>query len=135
MIRCYVLDNVNQGAVMNKLIIAITIALSSAFSMPLQAKAPTKVVFAKGSYCGSFTGNVRHGRTFRLGLLANQDFIITNTGDGQINVASVKGPNGIIRGSRIGNAKGYYISKSGPHDILIYANSNHSSIEFCAYSR
>lgn len=120
---------------MNKRIIATIMALSCAFVMPSQAKAPTPVVFAKGSYCGSFTGNVQHGRTFRLGLLANQDFIVTNIGNGQINVAAVDGPNGRIKGSRYGNSKRYYISKNGRHDVLIFANTGHSSIEFCAYSR
>lgn len=66
-------------------------------------------------------------------LLGEQDFVIENTGNGLIKVDYVKGSGGLLQGRRTHNYQSYYVNRSGQHDILIYGNSDISSVDFCAY--
>lgn len=112
--------------------LTLTVGLAS-YSMPSYAKSPTTIKFSSGEYCGSYTGNIKQGKVFRLWLLDEQDFVIENTGNGLIKVDYVKGPGGLLQGRRTHNYQSYYVNRSGQHDILIYGNSDISSVDFCAY--
>jgi len=52
-------------------------------SSPLLAqKSPTRIQFARGSYCGSYSGNFSQGKQFVLNLSRKQTFTISNVGKG-----------------------------------------------------
>jgi hypothetical protein len=63
-----------------------TIALLPLFSTTLldvkNADAATRIAFARGSYCGSYSGNFSNGREFVLNLGRGQTFTTRNIGDG-----------------------------------------------------
>ncbi len=97
------------------------------------ADTSTKVTFAKDSYCGSFAGNIKNGKEFRLWLMPEQNLVIRNVGDDQINVAYVSGPSGRLTGDRYDNETSYITERKGNHRMKVYGNSSYSSVEFCAY--
>lgn len=117
----------------NVLLIAALVTLPLTAISAQAADKSTKITFAKDSYCGNFTGNIKNGKEFRLWLLPEQNLVIRNVGDDQINVAYVSGPNGRLTGDRYDNEHSYFTQRKGNHRMKVYGNSNHSSVEFCAY--
>lgn len=95
----------------------------------------TKIKFAKGSYCGSYSGNFSKGKVFSLYLSANQEFITRNTGDGFQYDITVKAPNGrSLRGEHISDSELMYTTtRKGRHIIKVKSTERFNSIEFCAY--
>ncbi|MBS9780417.1 MAG: hypothetical protein KGV51_07305 [Moraxellaceae bacterium] len=109
-----------------------------ALSMSAVATAKTTPIkFAKGSYCGSYSGNFTHGKKFSLVLKANQELVTRNTEYGFYDV-HVKAPNGrTLRGKvDIDHETMYTIhttTRSGRHTIYVKSTEPYNSIEFCAY--
>lgn len=97
------------------------------------APAATQITFAKGSYCSSFSGNIKNGKVFRLSLLPDQNFVIRNVGNDRVSVAYVSGPNGRIESEQYGNETSFFTQRRGNHTMKVYGNSNYSKVEFCAY--
>nr|WP_317200299.1 hypothetical protein [uncultured Psychrobacter sp.] len=119
---------------MKNLLLLPMLAVLPLMTMNAQAaESSTKITFADNSYCGSFTGNIKDGKEFRLWLMANQNLVIRNVGDDQISVAYVTGPNGRLSGDRYDNENSYFTERKGNHRMKVYGNSSHSSVEFCAY--
>ncbi|MDN5664946.1 MULTISPECIES: hypothetical protein [Psychrobacter] len=119
---------------MKKLLLMATLAATPIMATSVQAAdSSTKVTFAKDSYCGNFTGNIKDGKVFRLWLAADQNLVIRNVGDDRINVAYVSGPSGRLDGDRYDNETSYITESKGNHYMKVYGNSYHSSVEFCAY--
>lgn len=119
---------------MKKLLVIATLAVAPLMMTSVQAAdSSTKVTFAKDSYCGSFTGNIREGKEFRLWLMPDQNLVIRNVGEDQINVAYVSGPSGRLDGDRDGDETSYITQSKGNHHMKVYGNSSHSAVEFCAY--
>lgn len=119
---------------MKKLLLITALATAPLIAMTAQAAdSSTKITFAKDSYCGSFTGNIKNGKIFRLWLNANQEMSIRNVGDDQISIAYVKGPTGRIDVGRYETYSSFYTDTKGNHYMKLYGNSSHSSVEFCAY--
>ena len=119
---------------MKKLLLMATLATASLMITGVQAAdSSTKITFAKDSYCGSFTGNIKDGKLFRLWLLPEQNLVIRNVGDDQISVAYVSGPKGRLDADRYDNETSYFTENKGNHYMHVYGNSSHSSVEFCAY--
>lgn len=119
---------------MKKLLLIAAIATAPLISISAQAADnSTKITFAKDSYCGNFTGNIKNGKVFRLWLLPDQNLVIRNIGDDQVSVAYVSGPNGRLTGDRYENENSFFTQRKGNHHMKVYGNSNHSSVEFCAY--
>lgn len=116
---------------------SISISLVSVFlslSVVVEAKT-TKIRFAKGSYCGSYSGNFVKGKRFSLYLMSNQEFITRNTGDGlQYNV-TVTAPNGRrLYGEQLSDSEIMYTTtRKGKHIIRVKSTEPYNSIEFCAY--
>lgn len=104
------------------------------FSTISEAKI-TKIKFAKGSYCGSYSGNFLKGKTFSLYLAANQEFITRNTGNGLQYDITVKAPNGRkLRGEQLNDDELMYTTtRKGRHIIRVKSTQRYNSIEFCAY--
>ncbi|MBU6187426.1 MAG: hypothetical protein KGQ16_13760 [Cyanobacteria bacterium REEB444] len=102
---------------------------------PLQvAQAATRIQFAKGSYCGFYSGNFSRGKEFILNLGRGQTFITRNIGGGTQYDVSVSGPNGAISGRRISNSQiEYYIPVRGDYYLYIESTVKYSGVEFCAY--
>ena len=98
------------------------------------AVAATRIQFARGSYCGMYSGNFTGGKEFVLRLAKGQTFTSKNMGDGiQYNIY-VKGPTGVVRGEKISVSEiNYYIPRVGNYYIYVESTVPHSSIEFCAY--
>ena len=119
---------------MKNLLLMAALAVSSLMVTSVQAAdSSTKITFADNSYCGSFTGNIKNGKVFRLWLKADQNLVIRNVGDDRINVAYVTGPNGRLDGDRYEDETSYFTERKGNHHIKVYGNSSHSAVEFCAY--
>jgi hypothetical protein len=98
------------------------------------AEAATRIVFPKGTYCGTYSGNYRRGREFVLGLSGDQRFQVINTGAGQQTTWSVEGPAGELEGDRLNRSTlEYYTEASGDHYVYVTSTSTRSSIKFCAY--
>jgi len=94
----------------------------------------TRIQFAKGSYCGSYTGDFSGGRRFILSLGRDQTFVSrNNSGSDQIDVY-VQGPTGKIPGEKISdNEVHYQTTAKGDYEIMVLSASKFSSVEFCAY--
>jgi len=121
---------------MRKLILIAAFALAPLLTVTAQAAdTSTKITFAfaKDSYCGNFSGNLKNGKVFRLWLLPDQKLVIRNVGDDQISVAYVSGPDGRLSGDRYENENSYITQRKGNHHMKVYGNSSHSNVEFCAY--
>lgn len=119
---------------MRKLIFIAALALAPLLTVTAQAAdTSTKITFAKDSYCGNFSGNLKNGKVFRLWLLPDQKLVIRNVGDDQISVAYVSGPDGRLNGDRYENENSYITQRKGNHHMKVYGNSSHSNVEFCAY--
>lgn len=91
----------------------------------------TAIIFPKGSYCSSFSGNVAK-RTFSIFLGANQTLTVTS--DIGFYDIIVKDPKGkILRYD--GQDYGEWTTKmKGKHTIhLVHGDSNFANVEFCAY--
>ena len=116
--------------------IAGTIAASSFFiSNPLLAQeSPTRIQFAKGSYCGSYSGNFPKGKQFVLNLLQDQTFTISNIGQGVQHNIFVSGPTGRIEGHYVSEDQiNYYIPVKGNYYIYIESTIPYNKVGFCAY--
>jgi hypothetical protein len=99
------------------------------------AQAATRIKFAKGSYCGSYAGNYKNGRTFTIRLLAEQRFTVRNSGTGRQTTWSVSGPSGDLEPTQTNaSTLEYYTEDDGDHYVYVTSTSTRSSIEFCAYS-
>ena len=119
---------------MKRLLLIATLVMMPLTSINVHAAdTSTKITFVKDSYCGSFSGNIKNGKIFRLWLLPDQNLVIRNVGDDQINVAYVSGPNGRLSGDRYENETSYFTQRKGNHYMKVYGNSSHSNVEFCAY--
>lgn len=98
------------------------------------AVAATRINFAKGSYCGVYSGNFSGGREFVLGLAKGQTFTSKNVGGGTQYDVYVKGPKGMVRGEKVAsNQINYYLPKSGNYYIYVESDMPYNTIEFCAY--
>jgi hypothetical protein len=94
----------------------------------------TRIQFAKGSYCGTYTGDFSGGKRFVLGLGRNQTFISRNTGNSPQLDVYVTGPTGQISGRKVdGDEIHYQTTAKGDYEIMVLSRSSFSSIEFCAY--
>ncbi|WP_019671820.1 hypothetical protein [Psychrobacter lutiphocae] len=121
---------------MKNVLMISALTIGCLFALPVQAaEQSTKVTFADGSYCGSFSGNMKDGKKFRLWLQPNQELVIRNTGNDQLNVAYVEGPSGRLEGARdcYEDRTTYYTESKGNHYMKVYGNDSYSSVEFCAY--
>jgi hypothetical protein len=119
----------------NKLIAFFVLFTVGTFSANLAcAGGVTRIQFAKGSYCGSYTGNFSGGRRFVLQLGRNQTFISRNTGNSQQLDVYVTGPTGNISGEKVSNNEiRYQCTAKGDYEIKVLSDSTFSSVEFCAY--
>ena len=101
---------------------------------PKSVNATTRIAFAKGSYCGSYSGDFSGGRQFVLNLAGGQDFHVRNTGGGYQYDISVYGPTGYVYGDkRTSDRINYQIPRYGEYYVYVESNSTYNSIEFCAY--
>lgn len=94
----------------------------------------TPIKFAKGSSCGSFSGNAK-GRTFTLYLNANQELLISSDdfySDTKDTI--VKNPHGqTLEGSGLRSGISYSTDTKGKYTIKVIPTTNHINLEFCAY--
>lgn len=110
------------------------IVLVSAIGVNAQQSEPTRVRFAAGSYCGSYSGDFSGGREFVLGLARGQTFTSRNIGRGTQYDVYLYGPNGRIEGRQVSpNQIDYMIRETGDHYIYIESTTRYGSVEFCAY--
>lgn len=104
-------------------LIATILGFASAPSLA----ATTVIKFAKGSYCGSFTGKFA-GRTFVLYLGKGQELVIISS----VDLRSV-----VVNGESVYYDEGVYMmytKRKGKHTIKLipYPGQGYGSIEFCA---
>ncbi len=94
----------------------------------------TRIQFAKGSYCGSYSGNFAGGKQFVLRLGRDQTFISRNTSNSNQLDVYVTGPTGQIAGESVSNNEIHYrTTAKGDYEIMVISASNFSSVEFCVY--
>lgn len=108
--------------------------VSHAAFYPESVNAATRIAFARGSYCGSYSGNFSRGREFVLNLGRGQDFLVRNTGRGHQYNISVYGPTGYVYGDKMSSDRiNYQIPRQGEYYVYVESNTTYNSIEFCAY--
>lgn len=119
---------------MKKSAITLTLSLLSLTFLTATAQASTRIKFAQGSYCGSYSGNFSNGREFILGLGRGQTFTSRNIGDGTQYDVYVIGPTGRVDGDKVNEAQiSYPIPVSGNYRVYLESSTPSSSVEFCAY--
>ena len=116
-------------------IAVLALATAGLGVMPIRAEArATRIVFARGRYCGSYSGDFRTPRVFLIGLRAGQEFTVRNTGRGQQYGITVTGPTGTLDGENTSsNTLSYYTDADGDHYVTISAVVRYTSVQFCAY--
>ncbi len=108
---------------MRKTITLLAFSFLALTSFTASAEAATRIKFARGSYCGSYSGNFSNGREFLLRLAAYQTFTSRNIGAGTQHDVYVIGPNGRVFGEKVDVAQiNYQIPASG--DYRIYVESS-----------
>lgn len=119
---------------MQKSIAVLTFCFLSIILFNTSAQAATRIKFARGSYCGSYSGNFSNGREFILGLGRGQTFTSRNIGHGTQYDIYVIGPTGRVSGEKVSLEQiNYQIPVSGDYRIYLESSTRNSSIEFCAY--
>jgi len=114
---------------------AFLFSSSLVFGSPSLAQgSATRIQFAKGSYCGSYSGNFSQGKQFVLNLARDQTLTVRNVGDGFQYDISVFGPTGQIRGRNISQDQmNYYTPVKGDYYIYMSSTTPFNAVEFCAY--
>jgi hypothetical protein len=103
-------------------------------ALQLPAIAATRIRFAQGSYCGSYSGNFSSGKEFVLGLSRGQTLTTRNTGGGRHYNITVNGPRGRVNGSKTNRSTiAYTIPAGGDYYIYMDSSDPYSAVEFCAY--
>lgn len=114
-------------------LIGLAVILTGVFNIN-SAVAATRIQFARGSYCGMYSGNFTGGKEFVLRLAKGQTFTSKNVGNGTQYDIYVKGSTGVVRGEKVStNEIQYYIPRAGNYYVYVESTVPHSSIEFCAY--
>ncbi|MGJ3252906.1 MAG: hypothetical protein ACFE0J_17505 [Elainellaceae cyanobacterium] len=113
-------------------------ALTFTYALPSAVKAQeeqaTRIQFARGSYCGSYSGNFSGGREFVLNLGSGQTFTSRNIGGGIQYDLYVYGPDGRLDGNQIASDQiNYQTRAAGDHYIYIQSTNRYTAVEFCAY--
>jgi hypothetical protein len=123
----------NRRTCLRLFLVVVSMVTASLISVQ-PAGATTRIVFARGSYCGSYSGNYRNGREFVLNLRADQRFTVTNTGAGLQTTWSISGPTGELEGSRSNRSTlEYYTEAGGDHFVYVTSTARRSAVLFCAY--
>jgi len=104
------------------------LALAVSLSVAAQALPTTQVTFAKGSYCGSYTGSLQNTRLFKIFLGANQELVINTDAD----VRSVRDNKGKILPDQGEYDYRYVTHNKGEHTIRVVGSGFHT-VEFCVY--
>jgi hypothetical protein len=108
--------------------------ISTTVLYPKNVNATTRITFARGSYCGSYSGNFSGGREFVLNLGGGQTFTARNTGGGVQYDISVYGATGQVYGTKVSSDQiNYQIPRRGDYYIDIKSSIAYNSVEFCAY--
>lgn len=108
--------------------------ISTTVLYPKNANATTRIIFARGSYCGSYSGDFSGGREFVLNLGKGQTFTARNTGGGVQYAISVYGAPGQVYGTKVSSDQiNYQIPRRGDYYIDITSSIAYNSVEFCAY--
>lgn len=94
----------------------------------------TPIKFPKGSYCGSFSGDVQ-GRTFTLNLRAGQTLTVDTEGY-RVKDIVVKQPNGKILKEPGQDYGVWNVRRNGRHSVSIITRPDENNLDakFCAYS-
>lgn len=108
--------------------------LGGLLTCAVPASAATRIVFRRGAYCGTYSGDFREGRQFVLGLRAGQRFTSRNIGVGVQSDVSVVGPTGKLYATRDSYSQlSFYTQASGSHYVWVVSSAANAAIEFCAY--
>lgn len=118
---------------MKALKLALLASVLAVVASPAIAQTTT-IKFPKGSYCGSFSGDVK-GRTFSLNLRAGQTLTVDTDGYNVKDII-VKQPNGKILKEPGQDYGVWNVRRNGKHSVTIktHPNENHLDAKFCAYS-
>ncbi|RRD91687.1 hypothetical protein [Conchiformibius steedae] len=101
---------------------------ATALVLSAPAQAAVKIQFAKGSYCGSYSGSSYGNKTFTLHLKAGQTLEVNNIAARYIST----NPSRLQSLGCGGGSCRYIARKSGNHSVAL-RGSDWESVEFCAY--
>lgn len=96
------------------------------------AVAATKIIFPKGSYCASYSGDFSKSKTYSLYLLKGQDIEVkaANMEDG----VTIKDSYGNVRGEWVDdNTYRVQTRMKGKHFVTVRSPYGDQKVEFCAY--
>ncbi|AWT49509.1 hypothetical protein DLE54_08310 [Psychrobacter sp. YP14] len=95
-------------------------------ALPAQALPTSEVIFAKGSDCGQYQGDLTTGRMFSVEMTANQTLVVKTDG----HVQSVTDSKGRLLNDEGGANYRYVAKSSGTHTIKLVGRVE-SQVEFC----
>ena len=99
------------------------------FTKKILSKLPSSTIkFAKGSYCGSYAGNLNSGRILNISLGANQEIRI----DSDAYIASVRDSKGNLLVDQGVYDYRYVTKNKGNHAIRIMVD-RYNYVQVCAY--
>ena len=111
---------------------AIALLSVAATTQTATAATATKIIFPKGSYCASYSGDFSKTKTYSLYLLKNQDFEVkaANMEDG----IRIRDARGVLRGQWIDdNTYRIHTRMKGLHYVTVRSPYGDQQVEFCAY--
>ncbi|MDO4251194.1 MAG: hypothetical protein Q4C68_06760 [Moraxella sp.] len=124
----------NSLSFVKKLAVATTASLLLAMPVAYAKTPTTKVVFAEGSYCGNYEGQINGARNFTLTILKGQTvYISSDTDYDGISSITAKNPQGkLMKDVGDSDSFAFNITKTGKHTITVKGD-NYVNLKFCAY--
>jgi len=91
----------------------------------------TRISFPRGSYCGSFSGEISTPHRFLLGLRSGQVLRVETSGETY--PVKVVGPTGEVAPSQHhGEVYNYQLPASGDYAVAVRSQTGYARLQFCA---
>ena len=113
-------------------VLSASVAMIALTGISQSAIATTQIIFPKGSYCASYSGNFSKSKTYSLNLAKGQDFEVkaANMEDG----VNIKDTRGKVRGQWIDDTTyRVHTRMKGKHYVTVRSPYGDQRVEFCAY--
>lgn len=116
---------------MKKLLAGLAFAMTIGAVSMGSAQAATKIIFPKGSYCGSYSGDFRKSKTFSIYLLEGQTFEVKSADSAD--TITVKDSRGVLDGTW-STSTSYQVTtrKKGMHYVTLRSPKSYQEVQFCA---
>lgn len=111
---------------------ATTLLLMAGINQTASASASTKINFAKGSYCASYSGDFSQKKSYSIALKKGQLFEVkaANMEDGVV----VRDSRGVVSGDWADSTTYRITTRTkGNHIVTVHSPEGNQTVQFCAY--